>query len=63
MKISDMNKEQLKEYLTTSGEIHRPNQESKAWQRAFELARGEGYGELDMGCTGCWVKVQKYMSK
>lgn len=56
-----MTREELKEYLNSTGEIHRPNQESKAWQRAFELARVHGYGDLDMGCAACWNKVDRFI--
>ena len=63
MKISDMDREQLKEYMLNSGQFHRMDSESRAWQRAFELARGAGMGELDMGCTKCWDKVEKFIKK
>lgn len=63
MKISEMNREQLKEYLHSSGEIHRQSKDSKAWQRAFELARSAGNGELDMGCGKCWDKVKEWIKR
>lgn len=60
-KISDMDRAQLRDYILNSGEINRMDQESKAWQRAFELARHHGYGDLDMGCQSCWAKVERFI--
>lgn len=63
MKISEMDREQLRDYLKSSGEIHRPNSESKAWLRAFELARAAGFGQLDVDCVKCWEKVQRFIKE
>lgn len=61
VKISEMNREQLRDYIMNSAEINRLDPESKAWQRAFELAKESGYGDLDIGCHSCWQKVERFI--
>lgn len=61
MKISEMDRYQLREYLFNSGEINRMDSENKAWQRAFDLAKASGFGDLDMGCQSCWQKVDRFI--
>lgn len=61
MKISEMTREELREYMASNGELLRCSSESRAWQRAFELARAAGYGKLDMDCMKCWDKVTRFI--
>lgn len=61
MKISEMDREQLRDYILNSAEINRLDPESKAWQRAFVLARAAGFGQLEMDCPKCWEKVERFI--
>lgn len=63
MKISEMTKDQLREYMQQTGEMNRPDKDSRSWQRAFELARAAGMGDLDFGCQRCWDKVITWIKK
>ena len=63
MKISEMTREELRDHMVNTGRFNRKDSEVREWQRAFELARAAGMGELDMGCTKCWDKVEKFMKK
>lgn len=63
MKISEMTKEELLDYMRSSREIHRYASDSKAWQRAFQLARMAGMENMEMGCGGCIRKVTEFLNK
>ncbi len=63
MKITEMNREELRDYMRASREIHRFDQYSKTWQRAFELARKSGLENMDMGCTSCRRKVLEWLTR
>lgn len=62
MKISEMNLSELAQAMK-GYEINHPDQESKYWQRAFELVKATGLKDLDMGCQSCWRKVIEIMDK
>ncbi len=62
LKITEMNREQLRDYMRASREIHRFN-ESVAWRRAFELARLSGLENMSMDCSGCIRKVHEWLSR
>jgi hypothetical protein len=63
MKIEEMDREQLRDYMRASREINRFDQYSKSWQRAFELARLSGMENMSMDCTGCIRKVHEWLSR
>lgn len=63
MKITEMNREQLRDYMRASREINRFDETSVAWQRAFELARQSGLENMSMDCSGCIRKVHEWLSR
>lgn len=63
MKIEEMNREQLRDHMRASREIHTFDYYSKAWQRAFELARLSGMENLAMDCTKCIRIVHEWLSR
>lgn len=63
MKITDMTREQLRDYMKASREMHRFDSESVAWKHAFKLARANGLENMDMDCTGCIKKVKEWLEK
>ena len=56
-----MNREELRDYMKASREIHQFDEESKAWQRAFELARKGGLEHMSMQCSSCISKVREWL--
>lgn len=63
MKITEMNREQLRDYMRASREIHRFDEDSVAWKRAFELARQSGLENMSMDCSGCIRKVHEWLNR
>jgi hypothetical protein len=63
MKVSEMNKKELLDHMNASGEIHRMSSESKAWQRAFALARVGGLENVELGCAKCYAKVKEWLTR
>jgi hypothetical protein len=63
MKITEMNREQLRDYMKASREILRFDSDSPAWKHAFKLARKSGMENMDMDCSGCIKKVHEWLSK
>lgn len=63
MKISEMAKPDLVQYMKASGEIHRINTESEAWRRAFYLCKNNGNEHLTKDCKKCWAKVDEWLRK
>lgn len=63
MKVSEMNKEDLYNYMRASHEIHRFDMSSAAWKRAFKLARQNGYENIEMDCSKCVAKVAEWLKK
>lgn len=61
MKISEMTREELRDYMKASREIHTFDEDSKAWQRAFQLARQAGNEHWAMDCNKCRQKVQEWV--
>lgn len=61
MKISEMSREELKEYMKASREILSFDAESPSWKRAFQLARADGNEHWDMDCNKCIQKVQEWV--
>lgn len=61
MKITDMNREQLRDYMKASREIHRFDPDNKGWKHAFKLAKLSGLENMDMNCTGCIKKVHEWL--
>ena len=61
MKINEMDKEQLSNYMKASREILTYSGSSHAWKRAFELIRKSGYENLTPECSKCISKVQKWL--
>lgn len=62
-KISDLNKQELLDFMKGNGEIHRFNYDSHAWKRAFELVRKAGFENLTMDCGKCIDKVKTWLLK
>jgi len=62
-KITEMNREELRDYMRASREILKFDQYNKAWQRAFELARKSGLENMDMDCTTCRRKVLEWLTR
>ena len=63
MKITEMNREQLRDYMKASREINRFDSENIVWQHAFKLARKSGMENVDMDCTGCIKRVKEWLEK
>lgn len=61
MKISEMTKDELREFMKSNGEIHRYNRDSHAWKRAFQLIRLSGVENLEMDCSKCVDKVKAWL--
>lgn len=61
-KVSDFNKQELIDHMRASREIHRPDTESKAWERAFKLYKEETKQPADMDCSGCWKRVREWLT-
>jgi hypothetical protein len=69
MKISDMDKAQLVQYMKDVTHELMPNGRyrydsmSKTWAQAFRLARKSGYENLEMDCNKCIDAVVKWVQK
>lgn len=63
LKITDMTREQLRDYMKGNGEIHRYNIDSPSWKHAFKLIKMTGLENLEMECTKCVHKVTEWLKK
>lgn len=63
MKITDMNREQLRDYMRASREINRFDSNNVVWKHAFKLAKLSGMENMDMDCSGCVKKVKEWLEK
>lgn len=70
MKITDMTREELRDYMRDiTHEIGLPdgryrfNSESPTWKYAFKLIRKSGYENLDIDCAKCVSKVNEWLIK
>lgn len=63
MKISDMSKADLVNYMRASHELVRYDRNSSAWKRAFQLARKGGLESVEMDCQSCVNKVKTWLEK
>jgi hypothetical protein len=63
MKITEMNREQLREFMKGNGDIHRYNVDAITWKYAFKLAKLSGYENLEMDCSKCIDKVKEWLNK
>lgn len=63
MKITEMTREQLRDYMRASRELNRFDSDSVAWKQAFKLARASGLESMDMSCTSCIKKVKEWIEK
>lgn len=63
MKISEMNREELKSHMISNGTILRAKGSSPEWKRAFDLYAFDLGERLDMSCPKCYGKVREYMEK
>lgn len=61
MKITEMNREQLRDHMKAARIIHKFDSESKEWKQAFKLARQNGLESVDMECTSCIKKVFEWL--
>lgn len=62
MKITEMNREQLRDHMKASRIIHKFDSENAEWKQAFKLARLSGLENLDMECTSCIKKVFEWLT-
>ncbi len=60
-KINEMTREELRDYMKASREIHSFDIDSKPWKRAFQLAHQSGMENMDMQCTKCISKVREWL--
>jgi hypothetical protein len=58
-----MSREQLRDYMKASREIHRYDKHSTSWKHAFKLAKLSGLESMDMECTSCISKVKEWLEK
>lgn len=63
MKITEMTREQLRDYMKASRLIYRYDREDVAWKHAFALAKKSGLENMDMDCTGCIRKVKEWLER
>lgn len=56
-----MSKAELVDYMKASREILTYSESSKAWKRAFELARKSGLENLTPECGKCKTKVVEWL--
>jgi hypothetical protein len=63
MKVSEMNREQLRDHMKASRIIHRFDPDMLEWKHAFKLAKLSGMENMDMECTGCIKKVLEFIEK
>lgn len=63
MNISDMNREQLRDYMNNSFEMNRFNVDSRAWQHVLRLMKKAGYENLEMDCGSCVRKMIEWIKK
>lgn len=63
MKIQEMNREELRDYMKASREILKFDPNNKAWIHAFVLARKSGLENMDMDCTTCRRKVLEWLER
>ena len=61
MKINEMNRDQLRDYMKASRDIYRFDSDSPAWKHAFKLARLAGMESMDMECSSCIGKVKEWI--
>jgi len=62
MKISNLNKKELVDYMKASKEIHRFNYDNPAWKRAAKLYRDSGQ-PFDEDCSGCISRLKEWLQK
>ena len=64
MKISEMNKDQLRNHMLSNGTIHRAGSDRPEWQQAFKIYNDEFPGNrLVMDCPRCYQKVKEWLQK
>jgi hypothetical protein len=63
MKITEMNREQLRDHMKASRLIYRFDSNAMEWKHAFKLARLSGMENMDMECTKCITKVSEWISQ
>ena len=62
-KITEMNREELRDYMRASREILHFDSEAKSWQRAFKLCKAAGNEHLEMECSRCILIVKEWLQK
>lgn len=63
MKITEMNREQLRDYMKASREIYKYDESNASWRHAFKLAKAAGMESLTMDCSMCVKKVHEWLLK
>lgn len=61
MKIKEMTREELRDYMKASREILSFDADSPTWKRAFQLAKQSGNEHWNMECSKCIQKVQEWV--
>lgn len=61
MRISEMEKDDLVQYMKASGEIHRFNHKDESWKRAFKLYNERFGDRLIPDCAKCVNKVWEWL--
>jgi hypothetical protein len=60
-KVSDLDREGLRDYMKNNGEIHRGNEDSESWKHAFKLYEKAQGVKVGMDCSRCWQKVSEWI--
>jgi len=63
MKITEMNREQLRDHMRAARMLNRFDPDTVEWKHAFKLAKLGGLESMDMDCTGCIKKVKEFIEK
>lgn len=63
MKITEMNREQLRDHMRAARLINRFDSEAIEWKQAFKLAKLSGLENMDMGCSSCIRTVMEWIQR
>lgn len=61
MKISEMDRVSLRDFMRGNGDLYRYDSKAPTWKRAFELAKKSGMENYSMDCTKCVGKVWDWL--
>ena len=63
MKITEMNREQLRDHMRAARLINRFDSFEPEWKHAFTLAKKSGLENMDMNCSSCIRTVMEWIQK